>query len=663
MRSLRNSIRPMWLGLAAYLGTFLFIPLWDLFALGYSIFSGWQIRRSAAPDDEAAEERGLSVLLHPIRRIVFLLLAYAIVYYGATALKGVIEQPGPFGFVVTGVRNYSELGGEEACCDVSTVLASGRAVSDLLAGPVANTVRLLVGTSIAGLILITVLAAVALWMYRLSQRQATTGLVIYSLLKLAAARAMTVPAAGLALLWVLFLAIQLRWFPFGGTESFQPGVTASFGDIAAHLVLPSFSAALLPSLIAAQAGVRAWVDWDEHHPDDEGRWAVLGMESARTFMEQAGWILGGLAVVETIYAYPGIGSLILPAIVRQDAPVLIGILSLMPVWLLIARLRVTLLESAQQAFVAQAPEAQSAKRQKAATLRPRQIEWIWLGVAVVLLVFPLVTILRGAFQPEGAAREINMVGSRLDAYAERSDEHPLGTDAQGRDLQARIYEATGVSLGVAFNGGLIALTLGGGWGAAAVLVKLLRGRIGAPAGEALADLIRLPADAAILLHPLLIVIIFTISRYSTQFTTVQGQPLGMVGLAIGLALSPRVVWGVEALWSAAPADRSVQWRIGGMLAVILAASMFAVYQYSVAVDFLTFGVQEPVASLGNMLAYYRDILLGMSGVPADRVRYLTMALALSRATAVPAVALYVLQDALSDVFGFRRKVFVPRTFS
>jgi ABC-type dipeptide/oligopeptide/nickel transport system permease subunit len=135
----------------------------------------------------------------------------------------------------------------------------------------------------------------------------------------------------------------------------------------------------------------------------------------------------------------------------------------------------------------------------------------------------------------------------------------------------------------------------------------------------------------------------------------------MIGFAIGVALAPRMAWAVESLWESAPPERSLQWRLGGTLLVIFTAAMFATFQYSVLICFMGLGVQHPVASLGNMLASHLDILGGTAVV--DDARFYILATAVSGATAVFAWALYLLQDALADYFGFRRKSFLPRVLS
>ncbi len=648
MSDAQDQNRPIWIGLAAFVGTFLVIPIWDLYALIYTLRTGMQARRSTG------SEAGLAITLQPVRRIIFLLLAYAVALFGATAFRGVVTQPGPFGFVATGVRNYRDLVGDPACCEMSSVL--GVAVSDLLAQRLPNTLRLLAAISVAGMLLAALLMTVALLVHRLSQRREGLGAVVYSLLRLGAVRVMAAPLAGVALVAVLFVAIRFQLLPYGGITSLRAADAGSLTDLVRHLILPSFVGALLPALLAAQAGVRGWTGWEERTGRrDSSRWVMLGTEAARAFYDQAGWIVGSLLLIESLLAYPGIGALLLDSIVGQDAAVLVGTLSLLPLWLLIARLRSALTASFQRAWLfinpaPTTPRTPASQRAVASHPHPRPLDRIWLGVAVVLFLVPLVSIMRGLI----ASPHDPQASNPQAVYEPPSPDHPLGTDQLGRDVQSRIYQAQRVTLGIALSAGLVALVFGGLWGGLSTLLTGWRGQ----AGEWLADLIRLPAEAAMLLHPALVVMAFTVSFYSITFVTRAGQSLTMVGWAIGLALTPRMAWAVETLWAAAPPGRTLRWRLGGTMIILFAAAVFVAFQYSVAIDLIGLGVQAPTASLGNMLTGWQEILGGTAAV--NDARFYLLGTNLGAAAGVPAMALYLLSDALTDFFGFQRKGFLPR---
>jgi len=658
MSASRDSLRPVQFGLAAFLGTFLFIPLWDLFALIYTLRIGWRSSRGEQDKDRA--NRARSILFHPIRGIALMLIAYAIAILGVGALKGVIAQPGPFGFVVTGAQHYAELAPpEQQCCEFSTTIAPGRPVSAIMAERIPNTLRLLAGVSIAGMFLTAALVTVALLVHQLGKRREMWGTIVYSLLRLLTVRAMAAPTAGLTLVVVMFLGIRYRLIPIAGVVSMRTANAGTWADRLWHLIAPSILIALIPALIAAQAGVRAWLDREERGLSKRGSWAILGTSVARAFIEQAGWMLGLTMIVESLVAYPGVGRTLLDAIIRQDAPMLVAALATLPLWLLIARLRAILTESAQRAYLLNEESDRhiAALQPAAKPVRPRTIDQIWLVVTLALIAVMLAPVVRGLFVSPQAARDMSFQDGQPLVYAAPSPDHPLGTDGQGRDVEARLLEARRVTLGITVIGGLIALTLGGLWGGISILLKSLRPGV---LGEVAAHMIRIPAEAAILLHPTLVALAFTVSYYSTQRVS-HGQSISMVGFAVGLALIPRMAWGIEALWDTTAGDRSLRWRLGGTLLVALAAALFVTFQYSILVCFMGLGVQFPTASLGNMLSNYYEIMGGTAAV--SDARFYLLAVAISGAAAVPAMTFYILQDVLTDYFGFRRKDFLPRLLS
>ncbi len=657
MSSPPESNRSKWFGLSAFLGTFLFFPIWDLFALGYAILTGWRARN--AHRGKTHGDQATAILAYPIRRILLLLLAYAIALFGFSALKGTIGQPGPFGYVITGALHYANLAGDQACCDVSSVIAQGQPVAQLLADRIPATLRLLAATSVAAMILTALLTFVAILIYRFTQRRESLGLAIFSLVKLGAIRVFSATAVGLSLLGILFVAVRWKLLPFGGTFSARGPNGIPILELVRYLILPGLITALLPALISAQAGFRAWRSWiEEGHQGGDG-WAILGMEIARTFYEQAGWIIGITLLIETMFAYPGVGQLFLNSIIARDPAVLVTVLALFPLWLLIARLRSTLTASALNAYrfhhASDKLDRRGSKHQPASQT-PRQMQTIWLGIALFLVLVPVISIVRNSL-----FSSLDPMASDPQAvYAPRSPEHPLGTDRLGRDVQARIALGQRESGIMVLTGALTALILGGVWGGAAIALKKITGW--KPViGDTVADVLLIPADAAILLHPMIIVLMFTISRYGTPIgSTVQS--IALIGSTIGLALAPRFARGMDDLWAAAPPDRSLRWRLGGFLLVMFTGAMFVIFQSSILVDFAGLGVQLPASSLGNLLTSYQDIMLGISATGLNNPQFYLLAVALTSAAGLPSMALYVLQDALLDFFGFQQKNFLPTLF-
>ncbi len=121
-------------------------------------------------------------------------------------------------------------------------------------------------------------------------------------------------------------AIELGWLPVAG-----------YGDVA-HLVLPAATLALLGGLRLALVSARA-VAAAGTHPSIAfarmkavGRFRVLVLHNlplaapvivAYAFLSLA-FMLEGATVVETVFAYPGLGSLLLDAVRARDVPVIQG---------------------------------------------------------------------------------------------------------------------------------------------------------------------------------------------------------------------------------------------------------------------------------------------------------------------------------------------------
>ncbi|MBN1313615.1 MAG: hypothetical protein JXB30_19575 [Anaerolineae bacterium] len=656
-RSRKQPSSPRGFGTAAYLGTFLFIPVWDLFALGYSVVSGWHALR----DDRRGEE-AVAILTQPIRRLAFLAIAYALVIGGFGVLQGVIPQPGPFGFLVTGIGNLDDFTANVAsgpCCEISTAVEEGTPVSVLLAEGLPQSLWLLGGTSVMGGLLIIILSAVALEVRNMIRKRGRVGKIVLGILRLCATGVMAAPPLAIGLAAVMFIGLRYSLLPLGGFESF-PQAGNILLDRIRHVLLPSTVAALLPALLAAQAAVRTWAEGEADGHSEADCWSMLALAAARTFYDQAGWVIGGLVVIEPLFSFRGIGKLLLDAILKHDASVLLGALTVFPLLLLISRARGILLASAERAYLFNHPiDAQQASRGKTKAQRETAsgtgtasslTRKAWLGIAGLAVLLLLVPMIRGIVASPGDPHDLDPQA----IYAPASPEHPLGTDEQGRDIQSRILEAYRISLGTALAGGLIALAAGGAWGGLCVAARLWRGVY----GESLADFIRIPAEAMIVLHPALVALMFTVGH---NITSGQNQSLGGMAAALGLILAPRLAWAVDALWEDSPRDRSLRWQLGGALVVIYLSSVFAVFQYGEAINFLTLGVLPPLASLGGNFSDFIEIIGGTLAVADNRFYRLTLNLV--GAAVFQSLVLFTVRDVMADLFAFRWRRFLPRLFA
>lgn len=652
--------RDRWIGLSAFIGTYLFIPLWDVFALGYTLLTSWQIRQ-----DPETRDVGTSLLIRPLRRLAFLAIAFALALLGVGALQGVVPQPGPFGFAITGLRNIAGITPNLTDPTTSAAVAKGVKIAELISDRLPNTFWLLGAISVEALLLTAALFAIGLGTHALTRRSETWGWAANGLLRLLAFRQLAVPTFGVGLVWIMLFGVRYKWVPVGLLQTM--GHT-DLGDRLWHLLLPGLVGALLPSLLAAQAAVRIWLDWDQNGRPKESQWAAAGLEAARTFYDHAGWLLGGMMILESLFAIPGIGKLMIDGIIKQDAPVLVATVQLFAPFVLVARIRSILTDSMQRIYDfmhpavirKQAAVKPKASQQQAATSnlpmpeRPEFVSQLWLVMAGIAFVMVLVPIIQGIFfSPHNP---LQITGGQT--YLPPSAEHPMGTDSVGRDIESRILFSHQVTFGTAVTGAIVVLALGGLWGGVAVAVRSWRGLL----GESLADLIRLPAEVIMLVHPALVAMIFTVGQNVVKLPGQQGsQSLAGMSMAIGLSLAPRMVWAVEALWDSRPQEKSLRWRLGGAIILIYAASLFAVFHYAEALGFLGLGVLPPLTSVGANLQYYTELLGGTLAVRDSR--FYVYAANYAAAAGFQAWVYLTMYDGLTDFFGFKKRGFMPKLFS
>jgi ABC-type dipeptide/oligopeptide/nickel transport system permease subunit len=162
-------------------------------------------------------------------------------------------------------------------------------------------------------------------------------------------------------------------------------------------------------------------------------------------------LVGGAVAVEKIFNIPGLGRLALDSAVAQDLPVLqTATLALVVLGvaagILIRALRHALLGRPLR------DGALPALHHPALTV-PRSLRWITTACALALLALVTAGLLRDPLQVDTAARLLPP-----------SLEHPLGTDALGRDLLARLghgaLRTAGVALVVTVVSAVTGLLLG-----------------------------------------------------------------------------------------------------------------------------------------------------------------------------------------------------------
>ena len=159
---------------------------------------------------------------------------------------------------------------------------------------------------------------------------------------------LTVPIFWIGLLFIILFSVQLGWFPVGGRfdfahasprgsgfyllDSLLSGDFKSFGIAAHHLILPVLTLGLYPAAVVAgtlearlgesylqrlvtalrSRGFSPWRIWGKH---------VLRLVSGPVVTvigTQAGALLGGAVLTETIFSWPGMGRFLVDGVLNRD---------------------------------------------------------------------------------------------------------------------------------------------------------------------------------------------------------------------------------------------------------------------------------------------------------------------------------------------------------
>jgi peptide/nickel transport system permease protein len=150
------------------------------------------------------------------------------------------------------------------------------------------------------------------------------------------------PGFWLGLMLIVLFSVKLGWLPLGGIETIgspRQGLTRAL-DIARHLVLPVLALGLVYLALylrLMRAGmVEAWRSDHVLTARAKGltrRRLVLRHVARNALLPvvtmlglQAGSMLGGSVVIESVFAIPGLGRLAYEAVVQRDLPLLLGVI-------------------------------------------------------------------------------------------------------------------------------------------------------------------------------------------------------------------------------------------------------------------------------------------------------------------------------------------------
>lgn len=214
--------------------------------------------------------------------------------------------------------------------DLGTSIASGRAVLTEVMGAVSNTFMLATIASLMGVCVGCVLGALAgyqrgSWIDKIATTLSVIGV--------------SIPHYWLGLVLTIVFSITLGWLPAMGAG---PGGSSEWMWDIEHLrflVLPAITLCVIPMGIITRT-VRALVA-DMLEQEFVIALRARGLSSIAVFQHiakntaptvlavtglQIGYLMGGSILVETVFAWPGTGFLLITAIFQRDIPLLQGTL-------------------------------------------------------------------------------------------------------------------------------------------------------------------------------------------------------------------------------------------------------------------------------------------------------------------------------------------------
>lgn len=138
------------------------------------------------------------------------------------------------------------------------------------------------------------------------------------------------PSFFLGLLLILFFAVKLQWLPASGMWAIYGG--GDLPDLLRHLILPASTLAVVATGVIARLTRTAMLEVLRQDFIRTAR--AKGLPERKVIMKhafkaalvsvipvigiQAGFVLGGAVYIETVFQWPGIGSMLVKAISTRD---------------------------------------------------------------------------------------------------------------------------------------------------------------------------------------------------------------------------------------------------------------------------------------------------------------------------------------------------------
>jgi peptide/nickel transport system permease protein len=163
----------------------------------------------------------------------------------------------------------------------------------------------------------------------------------------------SMPGFWLGLILMLVFSLYLGWLPVAGMGTLSNGI----GDVLSHLAMPAVTLGLALSALLTRMTRSSLLEVlrqdyvrTAHAKGLSGRVVTLRHALRNAALPiltvigfQFGYLLGGSVIVETIFAWPGIGRLAVNAIWQRDLPVIQGTVLMFTLTFVLVNLAVDLL--------------------------------------------------------------------------------------------------------------------------------------------------------------------------------------------------------------------------------------------------------------------------------------------------------------------------------
>jgi peptide/nickel transport system permease protein len=164
----------------------------------------------------------------------------------------------------------------------------------------------------------------------------------------------SLPTFWLGMLLIAVFAVELRWFPiFGARTAWGPTEGWPYvRDVLRHLVLPATTLTL--ASLSGTFLVMRYAMLDVLGQDYVRTARSKGVHERTVLLKHAmrnallpvstvvflnlGYLIGGATVIETVFSYPGVGTLLYQAVLNRDYPVLQGAFLMLTVSVILANM-------------------------------------------------------------------------------------------------------------------------------------------------------------------------------------------------------------------------------------------------------------------------------------------------------------------------------------